>query len=65
MTTVTLSSEERKVLETWAASRIEPYRRVQRARALLLAAEGKTSTAIAQEVDLTRRMVSQWRPERG
>jgi transposase len=56
-----LSSEERKVLEAWAASRTEPYRRVQRARALLLAAEGETSTAIAQEVDLTRRMVSQWR----
>ena len=58
---MTLSPEERKVLEAWAASRTEPYRRVQRARALLLAAEGKTSTAIAQEVDLTRRMVSQWR----
>ena len=58
---MTLSPEERKVLEAWAASRTEPYRRVQRARAVLLAAEGKTSTAIAQEVDLTRRMVSQWR----
>jgi transposase len=59
--TVTLSSEERRVLEAWAGSRTEPYRRVQRARAILLAAEGKTSTAIALEVDLTRRMVSQWR----
>ena len=45
----------------WAASRTEPYRKVQRARAILLAAEGKTSTAIAHEVDLTRRMVGQWR----
>jgi len=56
-----LSVEERKVLEAWAASRTEPYRRVQRARAILLAAEGKTSTDIAREVDLTRRMVSVWR----
>jgi transposase len=60
-TTVTLSPEERRVLEAWAGSRTEPYRRVQRARAILLAAEGKTGTATAQEVDLTRRMVSQWR----
>jgi transposase len=36
-------------------------RRVQRARAILLAADGKTRTAIAQEVDLTCRRVSQWR----
>jgi transposase len=58
---VTLSPEEREALEAWAASRTEPYRKVQRARTILLAAEGKTNTAIAQEVDLTRRMVSQWR----
>jgi transposase len=45
----------------WAASRTGPYREVQRARVILLAAEGMTSTAIAQEVDLTRRMVGQWR----
>jgi transposase len=58
---VTLSPEERATLETWAVSRTEPYRRVQRARAILLAADGKNSTTIAQEVDLTRRMVGQWR----
>ncbi len=58
---VTLDPDERKILETWAASRTEPYRKVQRARAILLAAEGKTDSAIAREVALTRRMVGQWR----
>lgn len=60
-TPVTLGSADRKVLEAWASSRSEPYRKVQRARAILLAAEGKTSTDIAREVDLSRRMVSVWR----
>jgi transposase len=60
-TPVTLGSADRKVLEAWASSRGEPYRKVQRARAILLAAEGKTSTDIAREVDLSRRMVSVWR----
>jgi transposase len=58
---VTLSPEERKTLETWAASRTEPYRKVQRARVVLLAAEGRTNLAIAKEVGLARRMVIQWR----
>jgi len=58
---VTLDPDERRILESWAAFRTEPYRKVQRARAILLAAEGKTDSAIAREVDLTRRMVGQWR----
>jgi hypothetical protein len=41
---VTLSHEEWKTLETWAASRTESYRKVQRARVVLLAAEGETPT---------------------
>lgn len=60
-TPVTLGSADRKVLEAWASSRSEPYRKVQRARVILLAADGKTSTDIAREVDLSRRMVSVWR----
>lgn len=58
---VTLSPEERKTLETWAASRTEPYRKVQRARVVLLAAEGRPNSTIATEVGLARRMVIQWR----
>ena len=58
---VTLSPEERKTLQTWAASRTEPYRKVQRARVVLLAAEGKPNSTLAMEVGLARRMVIQWR----
>lgn len=59
--TVTLTDEERKTLEGWAASRTESYRKVQRGRLILLAAAGMTNTAIAHEVGLSRAMVVQWR----
>ena len=58
---VTLSPEERKTLKTWAASRTESYRKVQRTRVVLLAAEGRPNLTIASEVGLARRMVIQWR----
>jgi len=58
---VVLASEERKTLETLASSRTAPYRQVQRARLILLAARGVTNTQIAQEVDLSRSMVARWR----
>lgn len=58
---VTLSTEEKGTLENMANSRTAPYRKVQRARIILLAAEGMTNTAIAQEVELQRSMVVQWR----
>jgi transposase len=53
--------DERKALESLANSRTAPYRQVQRARLVLLAAEGMANTAIAQEVGLSRTMVVQWR----
>lgn len=56
-----LTSEERNTLEALASSRTAPYRQVQRARLILLAAQGLTNTAIVREVDLSRRMVIQWR----
>ena len=58
---VTLTPEERKVLQSRAASRSAPHRQVQRARLVLLAAEGMANTAIVQEVGLSRAMVVQWR----
>jgi len=58
---VTLTAEEQKTLETLASSRTAPYRQVQRARLILLAAQGMTNTSIAKEVDLSRGMVVQWR----
>lgn len=52
---------ERKALAPLATSRTAPYRQVQRARLVLLAAGGMTNKAIGQEVNLSRAMVMQWR----
>jgi Transposase and inactivated derivatives len=58
---IVVTLDERKALESLANSRTAPYRQVQRARLILLAAEGMANTAIAQEVGLSRTMVVQWR----
>ena len=58
---ITLTTEERQKLEEIVHSRTAQYRQMQRARLILLAAEGMTNTAIAQEVGLSRAMVVQWR----
>jgi Integrase core domain. len=60
-TAIVLTPEERMTLEERARIRTGPYREVQRARLILLAAEGMTNTAIAREVGLSRAMVVQWR----
>jgi transposase len=59
--TILLTTEERQTLEERTRMRTAPYRMVQRARLVLLAAEGMTNKAIAQEVKLSRAMVVQWR----
>lgn len=56
-----LTTEERQTLEETTRMRTAPYRKVQRARLVLLAAEGMANKAIAQEVGLSRAMVVQWR----
>jgi len=56
-----LTADERKGLEETVRTRTAPYRAVQRARLILLAADGMANTAIAPEVDLSRAMVVQWR----
>jgi len=58
---VVLTPEERKTLERLASSWTESYRKVQRARLILLAADGMPNTRIAVEVGLSRAMVVQWR----
>ena len=58
---VVLTPEERKVLERVASSRTESFRKVQRARLVLLAADGMPNVQIAKEVGLSRAMVVQWR----
>jgi transposase len=60
-TVILLTMEERQKLEETTRTRTAPYRAVQRARLILLAAEGMANTAIAREVKLSRAMVVQWR----
>ena len=56
-TVIDLTKEERQSLETTVRSQTAPVRVVQRARIILLAAEGMANKAIAQEVGLSRAMV--------
>jgi len=60
-TIIELTPDERHSLEQVIRTRTAPYRSVQRARVVLLATEGMTNTAIAQEVGLSRSMVVKWR----
>jgi len=56
-----LSAEERRELESVAAKYTLPYFQVQRARMILLAAEGMSNDAIASRLDARREVVSMWR----
>jgi transposase len=56
-----ISDGQREVLETLAGSRAEAYRVVQRARALLLAADGVSNTEIGEVVGVSRPTVLAWR----
>jgi transposase len=58
---IAMTTEEKKALTNLANARTAPYRKVQRARLVLLAGEGMSNSAIAQEVGLQRSMVIQWR----
>jgi len=56
-TVIMLSIEENQRLAEIVHTRTAPFRRVQRARLILLAADGMANKAIAQEVGLSRAMV--------
>jgi transposase len=58
---ITLSPEERATLETWAQSRTAAVRLAQRARMILLAADGMQSQAIARQMGIARPTVQLWR----
>jgi transposase len=58
---VVLSREEREELERLARGRKVPARVVERARIVLLAAEGKQNQEIARLCGVTRRTASLWR----
>src|SRR5512147_2915780 len=56
-----MSDGQRESLQVLARARSAPHRQVQRARALLLAADGVANTRIADEVGVTPVTVRSWR----
>ena len=58
---VRLTSKVRKVLEARCRAPSTPQGDVKRARIVLLAAEGRSTRSIAQEVGVQPRIVSKWR----
>lgn len=58
---IELSPREREVLEARARKYTSAYRDVVRAKAILLAAEGRENKEIAELVGLPRQVVSKWR----
>ena len=58
---ITLTPNERRVLEARARQYTLPYRDVVRAKIVLLAAEGIQNKEIAERLDMQRPVVSKWR----
>ncbi len=58
---VLLSAEERRHLERQARKYTSSYCEVQRAKVILLAAEGLENKEIGQRLDLPRQIVCKWR----
>ncbi len=59
--TVELSEEERQMLVRWSRGRSTPFRLMQRARIVLLAACGKQNKEIAKTLGVMERTVGRWR----
>ena len=60
-TPIVLSDLEQDCLESISRCTSKAYRLVQRAQLILLAAQGKSNTAIAEQINLGRRGVREWR----
>ena len=58
---ITLSKAEARELNHQAAKYTLPYFQVQRARMILMAAEGLSNDEIAARLDTRREVVSMWR----
>jgi transposase len=58
---VELSEAQRKQLETWAAGRKSQVRLAERAKMILLAAQGRTDKEIGAELGVWRGTVARWR----
>ncbi len=60
-TAITLSSEEEQTLRHWVQAHKTERRMVERARIVLLAADGAATSAIAQQLNTAPSRVSKWR----
>jgi putative transposase len=58
---LTLSADELDQLRTWASSRSLAHGQVQRARIVLMSAEGRSNTEIAARLHLSMPTVGKWR----
>ena len=58
---ITPTDEDRETLERWSRGRSTEARLVERARIVLLAAEGRENRDIAAELGITRATVARWR----
>lgn len=58
---ITLTDKDRKTLQSWSRGRSTPARLVQRARIVLLAADGRENIDIANEIGTDRQTVGRWR----
>ena len=58
---LTLSEEERETLQAWARRPETAQALAHRARMILGCAEGKTNTAVAEELRVTKATVGRWR----
>jgi transposase len=58
---VVIDSSQKGALEQWARSRSLPLRQVERAKVVLLAAEGKTDLEIAATLRIGNHKVARWR----
>jgi transposase len=58
---VELTGDQRSMLEQWARGRSLPARQVERARIVLMAANGELDVAIAAKLGITNQKAARWR----
>jgi transposase len=58
---VELTEDQRQTLQQWSRGRSLPARQVERARIVLLAADGKQDLEIAAEIGISNQKAARWR----
>jgi transposase len=58
---VNIDQSQRETLQQWARSRSLPARQIERAKVVLLAAEGKTDWEIAASLNISNQKAARWR----